>query len=306
MPVFISYSHTDTEFVDQLAFHLVAENTHVWVDRWEIHVGDSLRQKVETALGEAAAVLFILSPASVQSDWCQRELSAGLVRELEEKRVVVLPVLIKDCAVPLFLKDKLYADFRTDFDQGLRQVREALAKVTALDLGRTDEAEGHVDWATQWGKNAEGRVAIFATIVQQSRNQPYTVVSRVVAAMNDVASRRHLELVETGAEEIARQIAFETIAGIPNLEQLKILLTDAEPVERGIGVRDAKVDMEFWVTATCQRVGEDTGRDILVPIGSVLKGLAQQTRHRMRKYSEAERQEAIEILKKYRPDGLFR
>jgi hypothetical protein len=36
MPVFISYSHSDKEFVEQLAFQLVAHRTHVWLDRWEL------------------------------------------------------------------------------------------------------------------------------------------------------------------------------------------------------------------------------------------------------------------------------
>jgi hypothetical protein len=301
MPVFISYSHADAEFVDSLAVQLVADNIHVWVDRWELHVGDSLRQRVETAMQGASAIVFVLSPESVASDWCQRELSAGLIRELEERRVIVLPVLIKECQVPLFLRDKMYADFRTDFDKGLQQVREALARVTSDSLGRTDEVDGHVDWATQWGQTDGGDVAIFVTIVQQSNNQPYTVVSRVTVALNGVATHRHLELVKAGAEAVARQLVLESIAALPQLDQFRALLTDSEPVIREIGIRDSKVDLEFWVRASCQRLGEDTGRDILVPIGSVLKGLAAQTRERMRPIAEEDRQNALGIMRRYRP-----
>lgn len=302
MAVFISYSHEDADFVDQLAFHLVADNARVWVDRWELHVGDSLRQRIEAAIEQASAVLFVLSPASVASDWCQRELSAGLVRELEERRVVVLPVLVADCQVPLFLRDKMYADFRSDFDRGLRQVREALAKVTSQGLGRMDEVDGHIDWATRWGLNEDGEAEMRITIVQQSEANPYTVLSHVTVTLNGIATKRHLDLVAAGAEGPARQLILETISEIPELEDFRVLLTDAEPVGRQTGAVDSKVGLDFSITATCQRLGEDTGRDVLVPVGAVLKGLAAQTRDRLQPLTKEQRALAIEILRKYRPD----
>jgi TIR domain len=39
MPVFISYSHKDKDFVDALALQLVRHNVNVWFDRWELHIG---------------------------------------------------------------------------------------------------------------------------------------------------------------------------------------------------------------------------------------------------------------------------
>ena len=35
MPLFISYSHSDKNFVDRLAAQLVLRKVHVWLDRWE-------------------------------------------------------------------------------------------------------------------------------------------------------------------------------------------------------------------------------------------------------------------------------
>jgi hypothetical protein len=303
MAIFISYSHEDADFVDQLAMHLVAENAHIWVDRWELHVGDSLRRKVEVALEQASAVVFVLSPASVESDWCQRELSAGLVRELEERRIVVLPILRQDCAVPLFLRDKFYADFRTDFDKGLRQVLEALARVSSQSLGRVQQADGHVDWATNWGVNDDGDVLLFGTIVQQGADLPYCVVSRFGIELNKVASRRHAELVAAGAEVAARQLVIESIADVPELSQMKVLLRDAEAVKRELGVRDASADLEFRLHVECQRLGEDTGRDILVPMGNVIRELAAQTRSRIRPLDDTAAAKAVEIIRKYKSRG---
>ena len=66
---------------------------------------------MQQAIQDSSALLVVLSKASVASEWCRKELNAGLMRELDEKRVVVLPLLVDDCEIPLFLREKMYADF---------------------------------------------------------------------------------------------------------------------------------------------------------------------------------------------------
>lgn len=112
MAIFISYNQNDSDFVDKLAKNLVMRRHNVWVDRWELNIGDSLIDKIQGALTKSDAMLIILSKNSVASEWCKKELNSGLMRELEEKRVLVLPCVIDDCEIPLFLREKLYADFR--------------------------------------------------------------------------------------------------------------------------------------------------------------------------------------------------
>ena len=46
MAIFISYSRADAAFVDQLAHKLVMRRHHIWMDRWEMSVGDSLITKI--------------------------------------------------------------------------------------------------------------------------------------------------------------------------------------------------------------------------------------------------------------------
>jgi len=68
MSVFISYSSKDKDFVDNLAIRLVKDRIKVWVDRWEINVGDSLIEKIQTALTESSFLIVVLSKDSVQSE----------------------------------------------------------------------------------------------------------------------------------------------------------------------------------------------------------------------------------------------
>ena len=108
MPIFISYTHQDVKFVDSLVTNLVAARHHVWMDRWELGIGNSLTQRIQDALTGSDAILVILSRRSVASEWCKRELTAGLIRELKKKKTLVMPCVIDDCDIPLFLRDKLY------------------------------------------------------------------------------------------------------------------------------------------------------------------------------------------------------
>jgi len=47
--VFISDSYQDAEFAELLAAHLVKAKTYIWIDRWELNVGDSLLRRIEEA-----------------------------------------------------------------------------------------------------------------------------------------------------------------------------------------------------------------------------------------------------------------
>jgi TIR domain len=104
MAIFISYNRNDVAFVDRLARKLVMRRHHIWLDRWEMNIGDSLIAKIQKALTESDAILIVLSKNSLASEWCKKELNSGLVRELEEKRVLVLPLVIDECEIPLFFE----------------------------------------------------------------------------------------------------------------------------------------------------------------------------------------------------------
>ncbi len=109
--VFLSHSHGDKPFVRDLAGRLSQAGAAVWLDEAEMNVGESLIDRIAAAIQEVDYVAAILSPRSVKSNWVQKELSLAMAKELQGRRVTVLPVLIEACDLPEFLRDKLYADF---------------------------------------------------------------------------------------------------------------------------------------------------------------------------------------------------
>lgn len=69
-----------------------------------------------------------LSPRSVDKPWVVREMSSSMMRQLGDKGIRVLPLLIEDCEIPPLLADLKYADFRTSFNEGLEELVSAIKR----------------------------------------------------------------------------------------------------------------------------------------------------------------------------------
>ena len=123
--VFVSHSSKDKPFVRKLVEALRGHNLNVWIDERELQVGDSIVAGVSEGLKDADYLVAVLSKASIGSRWVQAELNARLMEELSGKGVAVLPALIEDCELPTLLKDRVYADFRHDFNAGLQKLLAA-------------------------------------------------------------------------------------------------------------------------------------------------------------------------------------
>jgi hypothetical protein len=200
MPIFISYNRRDRAFVDTLAKNLVAAKHNVWMDRWELSLGDSLTQKIQEALTKSSAILVILSKNSVDSEWCRKELSAGLIRELEERKTIVMPCVIDDCQIPLFLRDKLYADFRQNPDEAFNLVDRSLAKISNAFQGRTESPKFHTDHAFE-SIIEDGAYILRWTFIDHGEYLPYVILSQCFVHCNREASRAFAEAQDSDAKK---------------------------------------------------------------------------------------------------------
>jgi TIR domain len=126
--VFLSHSSKDKAFTRKLAERLVQVNVKVWLDEAELNIGDSLLTRISSAIEATDFVAVVISHSSVQSSWVQSELKMAMSKELADRKVVVLPIVIEPCELPMFLRDKLYADFSKpdDFDAPFARLLRAL------------------------------------------------------------------------------------------------------------------------------------------------------------------------------------
>lgn len=108
--VFISYAHDDQEFALALIKELQAKGINVRYDQVILYVGDSLIERLATEIVEGDFLVAIVSPDSVNSAWCRKELSIAQVHGIDQKRVKVLPVRYRRADMPPMLIDTFWSD----------------------------------------------------------------------------------------------------------------------------------------------------------------------------------------------------
>ena len=90
--VFVCHASEDQESVaTPLATQLRSHGLRVWLDQFELTVGDSLRRRIDEGLANSEFGVVILSPAFFGKEWANRELDALASREVGSGKTI-LPV----------------------------------------------------------------------------------------------------------------------------------------------------------------------------------------------------------------------
>jgi uncharacterized protein YjbI with pentapeptide repeats len=92
-PIFLSYSHADTEFVNHLEAALDARGVRYWRD---IHHATSgrLEKVIDRAISLNRVVVLVLSQASLDSDWVQHEIRVTRQLEIQLRRDILCPIAL--------------------------------------------------------------------------------------------------------------------------------------------------------------------------------------------------------------------
>jgi hypothetical protein len=123
MKIFISYSSMDKTFAGRLALDLLAAGFPVWLDIWEMELGDSLYQKIFSGLDNSSYVIVVVSKNYNRSVWTSKEFRATLTKEDSTQRKILIPVVIDDAEVPLEIRDRIYSNFIDDYDHKIMQLK---------------------------------------------------------------------------------------------------------------------------------------------------------------------------------------
>jgi hypothetical protein len=127
--VSIAYNFQDREFARKLATALRRDRVSPWIQETEMTGGDSLAHRLSTTTRPVDAVIAGLSVASVTQNWVERELPAVMTKEINWRRIVVVPARIDGCLTPSFLKGRFIADFHgSGWNQAYANVRLALRR----------------------------------------------------------------------------------------------------------------------------------------------------------------------------------
>lgn len=110
MKLFISYAHTDRWQVNQIVSVLKSGGHDPWFDE-QLLPGDDWKKRLLTAIQDCEIFVYVLSPESVESEWCQWEFARAI--ELDK---AVLPILIQS---PIDLPDLIAQRQYVDFSKGM-------------------------------------------------------------------------------------------------------------------------------------------------------------------------------------------
>jgi len=128
--VFISYAHSDSDEAHRLVESLQAGNVTGFLDRADIVAGDVISSDVRSALKQSTAVIVLLSPRALHSEWVQFEIGAA---EAMGKKII--PIIVSgerlEEQLPDILRDRMWIDARgRSHAEVIRDVEHALGSST--------------------------------------------------------------------------------------------------------------------------------------------------------------------------------
>jgi len=296
--VFISYSREDLEFVDRLAQQLLNSDVLVWLDRWEIRVGESFLDRLQEGIEDSSNLIIVLSPNSVSSHWVREELNMGLMRQFEEQNVYVLPVLISDCDIPWILRSRQYADFRNDFSSGFQELLRSIRPPDIGLISSDDDGDYHMDYRIE-NLEFNGLFGIEIQIVHHSHLLGYSILTTINIWANDVFSRRLTEYINAGY----LWAVYDFLLGIAQesgmaQENDGMLIQGDNRTEIQFGSVDPNRDTETRVVIESRRLGYDPGQDILFGWRNALNICCENQRNKsLRTIPESERQSFLRWLR---------
>jgi hypothetical protein len=142
--IFISHSSRDKVAALHLATTLNFCAIDVWLDDWELEVGQSLTDEIAKAMDNSRFIAILITENYNKTVWTKTEYKKALAREQKEKRTVMLPLIVGDAQIPEFLEDKIYIDLRTEYFCGITKLVGMIHELSQFRVSRA-----LADWQPQ-------------------------------------------------------------------------------------------------------------------------------------------------------------
>jgi hypothetical protein len=134
--IFLSHSSKDRKVAADLADDLNFCCIDVWLDQWELQIGQSLTEGLAKAMDSSRYIAIVITGNYNKSVWTKAEYRKALSREQREGRTVMLPLLLGEAELPDFLEDRIYVDLRNDYFSGLIRVAGMVHGLSEFRIAR--------------------------------------------------------------------------------------------------------------------------------------------------------------------------
>ncbi|HEY9672333.1 MAG TPA: TIR domain-containing protein [Waterburya sp.] len=152
--VFLSYAEEDRETMEKIRNSLRRESITVWTNKTDIQTGEAFDEAIKRGIEQADNVVYLLSPNSVNSNYCQRELDLAVSLH---KRII--PLLVRETGsnqIPSALRSLQYIDLTDNVKEDDYLLDESqLLKILHQDAAYYNEHKVLLTKALKWKRQHE-------------------------------------------------------------------------------------------------------------------------------------------------------
>lgn len=151
--IFISYSRKDKAFATRLREALKARQREAWVDLEDIPPSAEWREKIKGGIEGARAFVFVLSPDSMASPECLKEIEHAAASHKRLIPVVCLEVGAQAAPEALSKLEWIFLREQDDFEKQI----ETLLTAVDTDLEWVDAHTNLLEKATEWDRKGRDK-----------------------------------------------------------------------------------------------------------------------------------------------------
>ena len=145
--IFISYSREDIAFVDQLEAALKVRGFEPLIDRTDIYAFEDWWARIQSLIGKADTIVFVLSPDAVASDICAKEVAYSASLNKRFAPIIFRPVRGRDVPEAIRRLNYIFFDGPSSFEASADRLAEALQTDISWIRQHTELGELARHWA---------------------------------------------------------------------------------------------------------------------------------------------------------------
>jgi hypothetical protein len=261
--VFISYSRKDIAFADRLETALKARGFEPLIDRKDIWALEKWWEGIQSLIAEADTIVFVLSPDTVTSTICAKEIDYAASLNKRFVPIVYRPVEDRTVPEPLRRLNFLFFDDVNRFEANADQLVAALNTDIEWIKRHTRFGEQARQWDSVGRPNSHGlllrppmleEAEAWLTLRPRTAPEPTEAIRRFIAASRTAFDQDH----ENARELIKLRDQLADIQNPPTAAHIFISYShhdETEALEILHGIESANI--KCWISSRDVPRGED-------------------------------------------------
>ena len=125
--IFISYSRKDLAIAERIIDALAKDDLEPWIDWKSIPKGEAFEREIQQGIEKAEIFLFLVSPDSVQSDWCNKEIAHAVKNGKRILPIVIQDTDPKNIHLEISKRNWIFCrDGQDDFNKAIEETRKTI------------------------------------------------------------------------------------------------------------------------------------------------------------------------------------